>query len=56
MHLFSGPVDIEAHVSQVREHRPGGSGERHSVTELAARISQLEAEVAAINEKLGRDG
>jgi hypothetical protein len=56
MHLFSGPVDIEEHVSQVREHRPGGSGERHSVTELAARISQLEAEVAAINEKLGRDG
>ncbi len=56
MHLFSGPVDIEAHVSQVREHRPGGSGERHSVTELAARISQLEAEVAAINEKLGGDG
>jgi hypothetical protein len=56
MHLFSGPVDIEAHVSQVREHRPGGAGERHSVTELAARISQLEAEVAAINEKLGRDG
>ena len=56
MHLFSGPVDIEAHVSQVREHRPGGPGERHSVTELAARISQLEAEVAAINEKLGRDG
>ena len=56
MHLFSGPVDIEANVSQVREHRPRGSGEGHSVTELAARISQLEAEVAAINEKLGRDG
>lgn len=56
MHLFSGPVDIEAHVSQVREQRPGSSGARHSVTELAARISELEAEVAAINEKLGRDG
>ena len=55
MHLFCGPVDIEAHVSQVRENRPGGSGERHNVTELAARISQLEAEVAAINDKLGRD-
>jgi len=56
MHLFSGPVDIEAHVSQAPEHRPGGSGARHSVIELAERISQLEAEVAAINEKLGRDG
>ena len=56
MHLFSGPVDIEAHVSQVPEHRPGSSGARHSMIELAERISQLEAEVAAINEKLGRDG
>ena len=56
MHLFSGPVDMEAHVSQVREHRAGGSGERHSVHELAERISQLEAEIAAINQKLGRDG
>lgn len=56
MHLFSGPVDIEAHVGQVREHRPGGPGKQKSVAELAARISQLEAEVAAINEILGRDG
>jgi uncharacterized protein YceH (UPF0502 family) len=56
MHLFSGTVDIEAHVSQAREQPSGGSRERHSVTELAARISQLEAEVAAINEKLGGDG
>jgi len=56
MHLFSGPADIEAHVSQIREHRPGGSGQRHSLTELAERISQLETEVAAINEKLGKDG
>ncbi len=56
VHLFSGPVDIEAHVSQVREHRSAGFGERHSLAELAARISQLEAEVAAINDKLGKDG
>jgi uncharacterized protein YceH (UPF0502 family) len=56
MHLFSGPVDIEAHISRVPEHRPGGSGARHSVIELAERISQLEAEVAAINKELGRDG
>lgn len=55
MHLFSGPVDIEAHVSEASKRRPGDSAERHTVTELAERISQLEAEVAAINEKLGRD-
>ncbi len=55
MHLFSGDVDIEAHVSQAREHRPSSSGERHSVAELAERVSQLEAEVAALKEQLGID-
>lgn len=55
MHLFSGPVDIEAHVSQAREHRPSSSGERHSVAELAERVSQLEAELAALKEKIGGD-
>jgi len=55
MHLFSGDVDIEAHVSQAREQRPSSSGERHSVAELADRIGQLEAEVAALKEQLGID-
>ena len=54
MHLFCGPVDIEAHVSQAREHRPSSSGERHSVAELAERVSQLEAELAALKEELSR--
>ena len=53
MHLFSGPVDVEAHVSQVREQRAGGSRERHSVAELAERVAQLEADMAAIKERLG---
>ena len=53
MHLFSGPVDVEAHVSQARESRPESSRERHSVAELAERVSQLEAEVATLKEKLG---
>lgn len=52
MHLFSGPVDVDAHVSEAREKQAGGSRERHSVAELAERISQLEAEVAALKEKL----
>lgn len=52
MHLFSGPVDVEAHVSRDRQKRPGGSRERHSVAELEERISRLEAEVAAIKEKI----
>lgn len=55
MHLFSGPVDVEAHVSQDREKRPGGSRERHSVAELEQRVSQLEAEVAAIKVRLATE-
>ena len=53
MHLFSGPVDVEAHVSEAQEKRAGGYQERHSVAELAERVAQLEAEVAALKERLG---
>jgi uncharacterized protein len=53
MHLFSGPVDIEAHVNQEPEKQPAGSRERPSVAELEERISRLEAEVAAIKERIG---
>lgn len=52
MHLFSGPVDVEAHVSKARAAKPAGSSERASVAELAERVSQLEAEVAELKEKL----
>lgn len=55
MHLFSGAVDIEAHVSQAREQQSAAPKERHSVAELTARVSELEAQVAAINEKLRAD-
>ena len=50
MHLFSGPVDVEAHVSQARETRSAPA--RSNVAELEERVSQLEAEVAAIKAKL----
>ncbi len=53
MHLFSGPVDVEAYASQARETRSESSRERHGDAELAERVSQLEAEVAAIKAKLG---
>lgn len=52
MHLFSGPVDVEAHVSEAQQQRTGGSRERHSVAELAERVARLEAEVAALKERL----
>jgi len=53
MHLFSGEIDIEAHAALVSEEKSVGSRERHSVAELAERVSRLEAEVAALREKLG---
>lgn len=45
MHLFSGPVDVS-----VQPVRPV---QRESVTDLAARLDRLEAEVAALREQLG---
>jgi uncharacterized protein YceH (UPF0502 family) len=53
MHLFSGDVDVDAYIAKAGEGQPAGSRERHSVSELAERVSQLEAEVAALKERLG---
>ena len=52
MHLFSGPVDVKAHAIQAQAAQAAGGSERVSVAELAHRVSQLEAEVAALKEKL----
>jgi uncharacterized protein YceH (UPF0502 family) len=52
MHLFSGPVDIEAHAEQARAAQPSGSSGRSSVAELEQRVASLELEVAAIREQL----
>jgi uncharacterized protein YceH (UPF0502 family) len=49
MHLFSGPVDIEAHISQAKTAAPT---ERTNMAELAQRVSDLEAEVARLKELL----
>ena len=46
----SGPVDVEAHANQARETR--STPARSNVAELEERVSQLEAEVAAIKAKL----
>ena len=53
MHLFSGPVDVEAHASKASEQRAARGSANQSIAELEARLSQLEAEVAAIKEQLG---
>ena len=52
MHLFSGPVDLEAHASQAKASRPAASSERVSVAGLAERVSELEAEVAELKKRI----
>ena len=52
MHLFCGPVDVEAYASRAKTEHPAGSSQRLSVAELASRVSQLESEVAELKEKL----
>ena len=51
MHLFSGPVDVEAHVIQAQATKTAGASERVSMSELAQRVSDLEAEVAELKER-----
>jgi len=53
MHLFSGPVDMEAHATQAQAVKATASSERVSVVELAERVSQLEMVVAELKAKIG---
>ena len=53
MHLFGGPVDVDAYASQAPAER--STSGRVSVSELSERVSRLEAELAAIKEQLGID-
>jgi uncharacterized protein YceH (UPF0502 family) len=53
MHLFAGPVDIEAHVSAAKENKPATSSRRGDVAELTERVDRLESELAVLKEQLG---
>ena len=53
MHLFSGPVDMEAYASAAAvSERPITSSERVSVADLAQRVGDLEQEVAELRQLL----
>ncbi len=52
MHLFSGPVDVEAHAKQAQVAAAAGPSGRSSVSELEQRVSNLEAAVAELKERL----
>lgn len=52
MHLFFGPVDIEAHAAEAAAARPAAAP-RGNVAELTERVERLEADVAALKAQLG---
>ncbi len=52
MHLFAGPIDIEAQARKVQVVAAAGPSGRSSVSELEQRVSNLEAAVAELNEQL----
>jgi uncharacterized protein YceH (UPF0502 family) len=52
MHLFSGPVYVEAHAIQAQATKAVGASERVTLSELAQRVSNLEAEVAELREHI----
>ena len=45
MHLFCGPVDVEAYASAAQSMKAPAASKRSSVTDLEERVSRLEAEV-----------
>lgn len=53
MHVFSGPVDIDAHVARAGARRDGATSRQGGVEELTERVERLEAELAALREQLG---
>ena len=52
MHLFCGPVDVEAHVAQAGAAKPAATP-RGGVAELTERVERLEAELAELKKQLG---
>jgi len=53
MHLFSGEVDLAAHAQRAEAAQASGDSPRSSMALLEQRVSELEAEVAELKERLG---
>ena len=52
MHLFSGPIDLEAHAAASQAENSTRSSARTNVSDLEQRVSNLEAEVAELKNLL----
>ncbi len=53
MHLFSGPIDVEAYASEAKTAAPPAASRRNDVAELTERVDKLEAELAELKRELG---
>ena len=53
MHLFYGPVDVEAHVAQASAEKASVASPRSGIAELTERVERLERELAELREQLG---
>lgn len=53
MHLFCGPVDVDAHIAETSTARPAAAPQRGGIAELAERVDRLEVELAALKEQMG---
>ncbi|MDJ0750606.1 MAG: DUF480 domain-containing protein [Woeseiaceae bacterium] len=53
MHLFGGPIDIDAHIAAAEASRPAAAPRRGGIAELTERVEALEREVAELKEQLG---
>lgn len=54
-HQFCGPIDVEAYASKVQVAETNRSSDRVNVSELAQRVSELEAELAELKKFLEID-
>jgi len=53
MHLFFGPIDIEARAAEIESRAAAPAAERVSVADLARRVAALEAQLAELKRHLG---
>lgn len=51
MHLFSGPIDVEAHAIEARATKAAGPSARVVMAELEQRITDLEVEIAELKKR-----
>ena len=55
MHLFSGPVDIEAHAAAAKAATPASSSSTGGLAALTERVDRLESELAELRKLLQPD-